>query len=129
MKSTRPYLIRAFYEWIIDNDCTPYIVVDAEAKGVNVPRQYVQDGRIILNISPVAVTAFNITNSIVEFTARFSGVGMHIYAPPSAVLAIYAKENGRGMVFSEDDDGDDGGDDEPPAPEPTTKKPHLKVIK
>ena len=103
MTSTRPYLIRAFYEWIVDNDCTPHIVVNAEFPDVQVPDEYVKDGQIVLNIAMSAVQELNLHNDCVEFSARFSGVPKFIYVPVGAVMAIYAKENGRGMVFSEEE--------------------------
>jgi stringent starvation protein B len=104
MNSSRPYLLRAFYEWIVDNNCTPYIVVNADAPGTDVPREYVEDGRIVLNVAPGAVRSLLMQNDHLEFQARFSGVPFSIYAPMRAVTAIYAKENGRGMVFKEDED-------------------------
>lgn len=132
MTSTRPYLVRAFYQWIIDNQLTPYIVVNAERKDVIVPRQYVNDGRIIFNIAPSVVQTLSMDNFSVDFDARFSGRLMHVHAPISAVLAIYAKENGRGMVFEheEDDDSDSGSHGPPPPnPPPRGKKPKLTVVK
>lgn len=113
MTSTRPYLLRALYEWIIENNFTPHIVINAEANNVKAPKQFIKDGEIVLNISPVAVPDLVINNYTVEFTARFSGAPKKIYAPISAVMAIYARENGRGIVF-EEDEGDDGGDGLPP---------------
>lgn len=111
MNSSRPYLLRAFFEWILDNDLTPYLVVKADVEGVFVPKEYVEEGRIILNISPDAVKNLLITNDHLEFNARFGGVAQDIYAPMHAITAVYAKENGRGMVFKDDDDDDeDGGD-------------------
>lgn len=99
MSSSRPYLVRAFNEWVLDNDCTPYIVVDAGMQGVQVPAQHVDNGQIVLNISPSAVKSLVIDNSILEFNARFGGVPMQVFVPLQAVVAIYAKENGEGMVF------------------------------
>lgn len=109
MNSSRPYLLRAFYEWIVDNNATPYIVVNADLPDVSVPRDYVDNGRIVLNISPGAVRSLLLANDHVEFNARFAGVPHDIYVSMRAVTAIYAKENGRGMVFKDDDE-----DDEPP---------------
>lgn len=102
--SSRPYLLRAFYEWIVDNHATPYMVVNAELPGVHVPREFVENGRIVLNISPSAVIELALANDHVSFNARFGGVPQDIYIPIRAVAAIYAKENGRGMVFKEDED-------------------------
>jgi stringent starvation protein B len=123
MNSNRPYLIRAVYEWLLDNQCTPHLLVDAEAPGVDVPSQYIQEGKIVLNVGPQAVEGFRVTNDEVTFLARFSGVSQLISFPVMAVLAIYAKENGRGMMFSEDEpEPDDSG----PAPD---SRPSLKVVK
>ena len=104
MTPSRPYLLRSFYEWIVDNHSTPYIVVSADLPGVDVPKEYVENGRIILNISPQAVRTLSLENSHVTFNARFAGVSYDIYIPMRAVTAIYAKENGRGMVFKEEED-------------------------
>ena len=137
MISSRPYLIRAIYEWIVDNDLTPYLLVNAEAPNVTVPEQYIQDDRIILNVSPNAVRDLDLSNDWVMFSARFGGVSMEVSVPPAAVLAVYAKENGRGMVFSDDDEvlDDDTGteppDDSPPEPPapPGKGRPSLRVVK
>ena len=127
MTSSRPYLIRALHEWVLDNDMTPYLLVDATREGVDVPPQSVQDGKIILNISPSAVQGLSLGNECVEFNARFGGIPTHVSVPTAAVLAIYARENGRGMVFAEEEEGDDnppgGPDGEPP------RRPSLKVVK
>lgn len=112
MTPSRPYLLRAFYEWIVDNHSTPYIVVAADLPGVDVPREYVENGRIILNISPHAVRELLLENSHVCFNARFGGTPYDVYIPMRAITAIYAKENGRGMVFKEEDfrtEEEDGG--------------------
>jgi stringent starvation protein B len=115
MTTTRPYLIRAFYEWIADNDCTPYIAVDTNYPGVEVPTEYVENGRIILNISMSAVRGLKLDNEYIGFNAQFGGRGRDIFVPVQAVIAVYAKENGKGMVFTEEeyeDNGDgDGGED------------------
>lgn len=123
MTSNRPYLIRAIHEWLLDNQCTPHLLVDAEAENVDVPRQYIQDGKIVLNIGPNAVEGFRVSNDEVSFLARFSGVSQLVAIPVNAVLAIYAKENGRGMMFEE---GEPEPDDSGPKPPP---KPSLKVVK
>ncbi len=103
MTSTRPYLIRAFYDWIVDNQCTPHVVVNASEKNVEVPEEYVDGGQIVLNIAVAAVHGLHLGDDAVEFQARFGGRVRRIHAPISSILAIYAKENGRGMVFSEDE--------------------------
>ena len=125
MNSNRPYLIRAIYEWLLDNDCTPHLLVDAQAEGVDVPQQYVQDGKIVLNIGPNAVEGFRTSNEEVTFLARFSGVSQLVSLPVGAVLAIYAKENGRGMMFEEGEPEPDPDDNEPTPP----PRPSLKVVK
>ena len=103
MNSTRPYLIRAFYDWIVDNNCTPHIVVNADFPEVEVPNEYVESGQIVLNVAMSAVSELELGNDAIEFNARFNGVPNYIYVPISAVMAIYARENGRGMVFSEEE--------------------------
>jgi stringent starvation protein B len=128
MSSNRPYLIRALYEWIVDNDLTPHLLVDAEAEHVVVPEQFVQEGRIVLNISPDAVRALDMGNDGIFFSARFGGISMDVSVPPTAVLGIYAKENGRGMLFPEDDQ-EASPPDEPIPPTPGGKKPTLKIVK
>jgi len=136
MTSSRPYLVRAFNEWILDNDCTPYIVVDAGVQGVQVPTEHVANGQIVLNISPGAVRGLVVGNSSLEFSARFGGVPMQVFIPLQAVMAIYAKENGEGMVFGSEPGSPDpggsgnsgsspgsGGDSRP------SGRPTLKVVK
>jgi stringent starvation protein B len=156
MTSNRPYLVRAYYDWILDNNLTPHLVVDATCNGVVVPHEHVKDGQIVLNISPTACGNLIIGDVDIEFDARFSGVPRHLIVPSGAVLAIYARENGAGTMFpreekrhlpedSQDDidtlkaeikdlssvddldDTDDHGDDEPP--KPPRGRPNLKVVK
>ena len=105
MTLSRPYLIRAIYEWLVDNELTPYVMIDAEYEGVVVPMEHVQDGKIILNINPMAVEQLNLANDGISFSARFSGKAMDIYAPIRGVLAVYSMENGKGMMFP-DEEGD-----------------------
>ena len=121
MTSSRPYLLRAVYEWIADNELTPQIVVDAQHDQVQVPTTYVRDGKIVLNISPTAVRGLSLGNEWVEFSARFDGRALDVVVPVDAVLAIMARENGTGMSFPEP------RSDEPP-PE-ARRRPHLKVVK
>lgn len=97
--SSRPYLARGLYEWLLDNEQTPYIVVDAEQPGVSVPRQFVQNGQIVLNVGPSAVRDLHIGNDAISFSARFGGQPMQVVVPMPALVAIYARENGVGMVF------------------------------
>jgi len=128
MTPSRPYLLRALNEWILDNDMTPYLVVDAGIQGVEVPQEFVTDGQIVLNICPTAVVGLSIDNEAVEFSARFGGVPMQVYVPFVAIMAIYAKENGQGMVF-----GSEPGAPDPDGPAEEKKekpsKPSLKVVK
>lgn len=99
MQSSRPYLVRALNQWLLDNALTPYIVVDAEYPGVEVPRQFVQNGQIVLNMAPTAVRDLFMENEALGFSARFGGQPMRIMVPMAALVAIYARENGVGMVF------------------------------
>lgn len=99
MHSSRPYLIRGLYEWLIDNKLTPHLVVDATYPDVEVPRQFVQNGQIVLNVAPHAVKGLFIENQATGFNATFGGAPMQVLIPTKALLAIYAKENGAGMVF------------------------------
>jgi len=123
MTPLKPYLIRSIYEWIIDNDLTPYLLVDAENSSAILPVQLIEDGKILLNIRPEATDALSLGNEWVEFNARFSGKPMHIVVPVIAVLAIYAKENGKGMVFDSEDE-----DNRPPENKPPVK-PSLRLVK
>jgi stringent starvation protein B len=132
MTPSRPYIMRALYEWIADNECTPYMLVDAAVKDVLVPRQFVKEGQIVLNISAGAVVDLEISNDAVSFNGRFGGVATDIYVPVSAVIGIYARENGQGMVFDAEDNPDDGGgapDDTPTKPGRPEGRPSLKVVK
>lgn len=135
MTPSRPYLVRALNDWILDNDMTPYIVVDVGVQGVSVPDDYVTNGQIILNINVSAVSDLTIELDAISFRARFGGVPMQVYVPIVAIMAIYAKENGQGMVF-----GAEPGAPEPPgsnAPKPSASKkaehlphkPSLKIVK
>lgn len=114
MTPSRPYLLRGFYEWIVDNHYTPYIVINTEIPDVHVPEEYIEEGRIVLNIAPNAIRGLLLANDHIEFNARFSGVPYDIWAPIKAVTAVYAKENGRGMVFKEEEEEDSP----PPSPTP-----------
>jgi len=143
MNSSRPYLVRALYEWIVDNDCTPHILVNAEYRAVQVPQGFATDGQIVLNVSPTAVRHLHMDNEAVSFEGRFSGVAHTLYVPVGAIMGIYARENGQGMVFDpevpslEDDeleleDEQGLGDDQPPPggqPPRPSGRPSLKVVK
>ncbi|MBZ0058088.1 ClpXP protease specificity-enhancing factor [Leclercia barmai] len=154
----RPYLLRAFYEWLLDNQLTPHLVVDVTLPGVQVPMEYARDGQIVLNIAPRAVGGLELANDEVRFNARFGGVPRQVSVPLAAVLAIYARENGAGTMFepeaaydedvsslndengaaeSESEpvmsiiDGDkpDHDDDPDDTPPPRGGRPSLRVVK
>lgn len=137
MTSSKPYLIRAIYDWLVDNELTPYIVVDAtDPQAVQVPQEHVDNGRIILNISPKACRGLHLENDRIIFSARFNGEVKQLFVSPPAVQAIYAKENGRGMVFSDEEEMGDGEPPQPTTTPPETgggnragNRPKLKVIK
>ena len=128
MTPSRSYLLRALHEWILDNNATPHMVVDATIDDVMVPERFIADGQIVLNISPSAVQGLSLGDEAVEFNARFGGVPMHVYVPILAVVAIYAKENGEGMGFGFEPGIPNPDDPTPPAPSPPTPyKPKLKA--
>ena len=126
--SRRPYLVRAMHEWMTDNGQTPHLLVDATGAGVEVPRGYVKDGRIILNISWQATQGLRLGNDLIEFSARFGGASHQVRVPARAVLGIYSRETGQGMLFQDDEGGT-------PPPEPAVPppgggaKPRLRVVK
>jgi len=125
MTSTRPYLVRAIHEWITDNQLTPYILVNAQMPAMKIPERYIENGKIILNISYRAVRELKLENDRINFSARFDGKPMNVNIPIQAVMAIYAKENGQGMVLDEHNGT-------PPPHEPPPEKiakPHLTLVK
>lgn len=125
MNSLKPYLIRAVYDWIVDNQLTPHLLVDANNNKGYLPPDYVENGKILLNIRPQAVEALSLGNQAIEFNTRFNGKDTPIEVAVNAVMAIYAKENGKGLVFDQEPDG---GDDKPPEAG-IPSKPHLKIVK
>lgn len=133
MLSSRPYLLRALHEWIVDSGLTPHLLVNAEQPGVEVPESAVNDGRVILNVNPSAVRDLLIDAELVTFVARFGGVSQAVTVPVTAIEAIYARENGRGMMFPDDesDESDETGEQSPEGgdSEPRPRKPNLKVVK
>lgn len=141
MTSSKPYLIRAMFDWIMDNACTPYILVDATFPGVQVPFEYVKDGQIVLNIATGATGNLSLGDTEIEFNARFGGTPRHLIVPLAAVLFIYAKENGEGMPFAPEPKPEitqpepivsevvDGNKDKEEKPKKSAKVSHLKVIK
>lgn len=144
MTSSRPYMIRALYEWIVDNNNTPYLLVDAHGTDVLVPQEHVnKEGQIVLNVAPGAVQDLEIGNDRVSFSARFGGIPTDIYVPCISILGIYARENGQGMIFETESDGppsppsdsspgNSSGTGAPPGKSDkkvTAKKPSLRVVK
>ena len=140
MTPNRPYLLRGLYDWILDNDLTPYILVDATLPDSSFPSDYIDDGKITLNVSPLAVKSLQISNESVSFNARFSGRSYEIFFPINAVLAIYSRENGRGMIFPDEEDRESNTQpsdkdinsikqSETSAKTAEKKKPHLKLVK
>ena len=129
MTSNRPYLMRALYDWISDNDLTPYLLVDANYPGIKAPNGIAKDGRIVLNTAARAVSHLQIGKEAISFSARFGGVSHSLYVPLTAVLAIYAQENGQGMMFPAEE-----SPPEPPEPEKAAvvevpKRAKLRVVK
>jgi len=129
MTSNRPYLLRALYEWITDNGLTPHVLVDAGCDGVDVPSHAIQQGKVVLNIASSATEDLQLENDTIFFKARFSGQPYPITVPMAAVIAIYARENGQGMMFAQDD-GAPAPDDPDSGPGGSdSKRPHLTVVK
>ncbi|MDD9155885.1 ClpXP protease specificity-enhancing factor [Aliivibrio sp. S4TY2] len=147
MMPRRPYLLRAFYEWIVDNELTPHLVVDATMNGVRVPEEFVQDGQIVLNVAPHSVGNLEMGNEAVTFNARFGGRPHSLILPLYAIQAIYARENGAGTMFEPEEayelsseegifeedlvstsEEDSSSDDKPEPPRPTGR-PSLRVVK
>ncbi|GGI70666.1 stringent starvation protein B [Shewanella hanedai] len=146
MTPNRPYLLQAYYDWLMDNELTPHVVVDAYVPGTQVPQQYVKDGQIVLNITSSAVANLQIGHEYIEFNARFGGVPQQVVLPMAAIVAIYARENGAGTVFDLEDayqlEGeelepglsvvdaakDEETDDGPETPDPK-RRGHLTLVK
>ncbi|MCT8561398.1 ClpXP protease specificity-enhancing factor [Glaesserella parasuis] len=101
MKPLRPYLYQAYYNWILDNENTPYLLINSEYVDTDVPQEFVRDGKIILNISPRSIGQYVVTDEAISFNARFQGITRGVYIPFGAVEAIYAQENGDGVMFQE----------------------------
>ena len=129
----RPYLLRAMHQWITDCGNTPHVIVDAGREGTEVPRAYVKEGKIVLNLSEGATQRLRLGNEHVEFDARFAGIVHHVRFPVSAVMGIYARETGEGMMFAEQDTGPETPPPSgtPPAEEGSgaPKRPQLRVVK
>jgi len=125
----RPYLLRAMHEWVTDSKHTPHVIVDAERPGVVVPSAFVKDGKIVLNLSLTATQNLSLGNEWIEFGARFAGTVHFIRVPIAAVLGIYARETGEGMVFSDQDLGPEPPSPPPPSEEDGPRRAHLKIVK
>ncbi|MFT7235262.1 MAG: stringent starvation protein B [Methylophagaceae bacterium] len=127
MTSQKPYLIRAIFDWLLDNKLTPYLLVNTLIDGVKVPDEYINDDKIVLNIAPDAVQHFQADNQWISFSARFSGRAMELFIPIEAIQGIYGKENNEGMFFTDEDKS------LPPTPPskplPTKERPSLKLVK
>ena len=126
MTSSKPYLVRALYEWILDNEATPYILVDTSSEQVLIPSGIANDGKVVLNIAPAAIENLEMTNEHISFSARFNGIAEDLYCPISSLLAIYARENGEGMMFPPEE-ADDTTQTSPEEDKPSG--PKLTVIK
>ena len=129
MTPNRPYLLRALYEWILDNAMTPQLLVDTTIAGTVVPESYIENGRIILNIQPNAVRDLVLGNEQITFSARFGGKTTQLTVPLNSVLAIYARENGKGLIFQAEDESTLSSPDQPHKKSGKSLKSHLKVIK
>ena len=125
LTARRPYLLRAFYDWLLDNELTPHLVVDINLPGVEVPLEFARDGQIVLNIAPRAVGNLELGNEFVSFNARFGGVPRQVFVPLAAVMALYARENGAGTMFEPEPqyDGIEVGADKA-----TSHEPKMSVI-
>lgn len=130
MTPSKPYLIRALYDWIVDNGCTPHLLVETKDDRVRVPSQYVKDGAIVLNIAPSAVRDLVLGNDAISFTARFGGVAHEVYFPVGAARMIYARENGQGMSLPvEPGDGESPDPDQGPPTPSGGQRPQLRRVK
>ena len=129
----RPYLLRAFYDWIVDSECTPHIIVDATMPQVEVPEQFVENGKIVLNIAPESIVAFSLNDEALSFNARFSGQPMQVYVPLYAIEGIYTQENGVGTMFPEEEAYKDiltkQASNADKTDNAASKKPTLTVVK
>ncbi len=134
MTPTKPYFIRALYDWIVDNNLTPYLLVDAQHEKCVVPRQFVRDGMIVLNLAPAAIRSLELGLEYVLFNARFGGVAQDVTVPVTAVKAIYAKENGKGLAFEDNQESDNAATAAPAPPSsvaalPRKGPPKLTIVK
>ncbi|WP_312046369.1 ClpXP protease specificity-enhancing factor [Erwinia sp.] len=128
LTARRPYLLRAFYEWLLDNQLTPHLVVDINLPGVLVPLEYARDGQIVLNIAPRAVGNLELGNDEVTFNARFGGVPRQVSVPLAAVMAIYARENGAGTMFEPEPAYEEAGEYSPATEQDESPETVMSVI-
>ena len=132
MTPQKPYLVRGLYEWLLDNEVTPYILVDTSSDAVLIPKGIATDGKVVLNLSPNAIQQLEMTNEHLSFSARFGGVAQDVFCPMSSVLAIYARENGEGMMFANNPDQESFKTSEAASADEAGKKsnkPGLKIVK
>lgn len=139
MTPTKPYLVRAIYDWIIDNRCTPYVLVDAKRPNVRVPLSVIKEGQVVLNLAPRAVDRLDLGLEDIRFSARFQGISHQVIVPIGAVLAVYAQENGQGMMFpaDEEEQGEQTeatveqpvAGDEDNVVRPIRERPALRIVK
>ena len=130
MTPSKPYLVRALYEWLLDNEMTPHVLVNANAESVMIPKGIATDGKVVLNLAPGAIQQLEMTNEHLSFSARFSGVAQNVYCPMVSVLAIYARENGEGTMFAEDAPLEEGrAEDGAEKTDKKSKPPGLKIVK
>ncbi len=129
MTSSKPYLLRALYQWILENESTPYILVDTSSEQVLIPSGIASDGKVVLNLAPAAIQNLEMTNEHISLSARFNGVDESIFCPISSLLAIYARENGEGMMFPAEETDSAQADDAESSDRAKPRIPTLKVIK
>ena len=134
MTSTKPYFIRALFDWIVDNNCTPHIVVDTRDERCKVPTQFIKNNTIVLNVAPSAVRHLELGAETVSFGARFGGTAYEIVVPVASIRAIYARENNQGLAFEEEtnavtDDAAPAAEAPSDTPKAPKKAPHLTIVK
>lgn len=130
MNSSRSYLVNAMIDWIIDNGCTPHIVLDTTCEGVIAPTEFAQENRLVVNVSGTAVRNFKLDPDGLEFDARFQGESQHVSCPTGAIVGIYARENGEGMAFEVQKTNDSNSNKAPAVDDETTSlPPHLRLVK
>ncbi|MFT5658188.1 MAG: stringent starvation protein B [Gammaproteobacteria bacterium] len=129
MTPSKPYLIRGLYEWLLDNEVTPYLLVDTSFYGVMIPQGIATDGKVVLNLAPSAIQQLELDNEYIAFSARFGGVAQNVYCPMGSILAIYAKENGEGTMFNEESSADVEAKPEKKTKSKKPVRPGLTIVK